>query len=90
VSLLNDKRHPAVFFLEERESVVRGLLNLRCQLCGYGAHGACDCKYGVRDKAHPTSEQNGCPEALAAATILSTMTDAEYLEFAKRAGCFHT
>jgi hypothetical protein len=90
VNLLNDKRHPATYFLDERESIVRGLLNLRRQVCGYGAIGPCDCKYGVREKAHPASEQSGCPEVLAAATILSVMTDDEYLEFAKRAGCFHT
>lgn len=89
MNILDDKRHPSAYFMEEREKLVRGLLNLRCQSCGYGARGMCDCKYGIGPVQKPAAEENGCPEVLAAATILAVMTDEEFLELAKRAGCFH-
>lgn len=69
------------------KKVARALRNLREKVCAYfGKPGhRCDCKFGADEKLRTMSERgSGCPELLAAASLLEAMTAEEHRRLCKR------
>jgi hypothetical protein len=69
------KRFLRPSFFPERLRLAESLKRLSAAHCGY-TNRPCDCKYGYGE--NKTSEATGCPEAMAAAAIIESMTDEQY------------
>lgn len=70
----------------EKNHLVKSLCKLAAAHCCYIGK-SCDCKYiEDYDPAKITGEKSGCPELTMAATLISHMTDQEFLAIAHRAG----
>lgn len=67
-------------FTTTRPKLLRGLLRLRRNICGYTGP-PCDCKYGYKDG---TREQTGCPEIANAAALIARLRPSEYEEILNR------
>lgn len=71
-----------------RQEVLKTVVKLGEKACEYGGTSwprFCDCKYGGPVEQQG-SEQSGCPELCCVHTVLSKMTDEEYMKICCRTG----